>query len=82
MDISKQKEVITAAKDKMSKAIFHLEEELKTYRAGKANPAVFHNIMVDYYGNPTPIPQVASITTPDAKTMLIQPWDKKMIPAI
>ncbi len=82
MDISKQKEVITAAKDKMSKAIFHLEEELKTYRAGKANPAVFHNIMVDYYGTPTPIPQVASITTPDAKTMLIQPWDKKMIPAI
>ena len=82
MDISKQKEVITAAKDIMSKAIFHLEEELKTYRAGKANPAVFHNIMVDYYGNPTPIPQVASITTPDAKTMLIQPWDKKMIPAI
>ena len=82
MDISKQKEVITAAKDKMSKAIFHLEEELKTYRAGKANPAVFHNIMVDYYGNLTPIPQVASITTPDAKTMLIQPWDKKMIPAI
>ncbi|MCK9627154.1 MAG: ribosome recycling factor [Bacteroidales bacterium] len=80
--MSKQKEVITAAKDKMSKAIFHLEEELKTYRAGKANPAVFHNIMVDYYGNPTPIPQVASITTPDAKTMLIQPWDKKMIPAI
>ncbi|NCB98564.1 MAG: ribosome recycling factor, partial [Bacteroidia bacterium] len=45
-------------------------------------PAVFHNIMVDYYGNLTPIPQVASITTPDAKTMLIQPWDKKMIPAI
>ncbi|MEA5005622.1 MAG: ribosome recycling factor [Rikenellaceae bacterium] len=80
--MSKQKEVITAAKDKMSKAIFHLEEELKTYRAGKANPAVFHNIMVDYYGTPTPIPQVASITTPDAKTMLIQPWDKKMIPAI
>jgi ribosome recycling factor len=82
MDISKQKEVITAAKDKMQKAILHLEEELKTYRAGKANPAIFHNIMIDYYGNPTPIPQVASITTPDAKTMLIQPWDKKMIPAI
>jgi len=82
MDISKQTEVITAAKDKMHKAILHLEEELKTYRAGKANPAVFHNIMIDYYGNPTPIPQVASITTPDAKTMLIQPWDKKMIPAI
>ena len=82
MDISKQKEVIDAAKDKMHKALLHLEEELKTYRAGKANPAVFNNIMVDYYGNPTPIPQVASVTTPDAKTMLIQPWDKKMIPMI
>jgi ribosome recycling factor len=82
MDIGKQKEVITSAKDKMQKAIVHLEEELKTYRAGKANPAVFHNVMVDYYGNPTPVPQVASITTPDAKTMIIQPWDKKMIPPI
>lgn len=82
MDISKQKEVIDAAKDKMHKALQHLEEELKTYRAGKANPAVFNNVMIDYYGSPTPIPQVASITTPDAKTMLIQPWDKKMIPMI
>jgi ribosome recycling factor len=82
MDISKQKEVIDVAKDKMHKALLHLEEELKSYRAGKANPAVFNNIMVDYYGNPTPIPQVASVTTPDAKTMLIQPWDKKMIPMI
>jgi len=82
MDISKQKEVITSAKEKMEKALLHLEEELKSYRAGKANPAVFNSIMVDYYGNPTPIPQIASITTPDAKTMLIQPWDKKMIAAI
>ncbi|MPM86537.1 Ribosome-recycling factor [bioreactor metagenome] len=82
MDISKQKEVIETAKEKMEKALSHLEEELKTYRAGKANPAVFNNVIVDYYGSPTPIPQVASVTTPDAKTMLIQPWDKKMIPAI
>ncbi|OJV22255.1 MAG: ribosome recycling factor [Bacteroidetes bacterium 41-46] len=82
MDISKQKEVIEAAREKMQKALLHLEEELKTYRAGKANPAVFNNVMVDYYGSPTPVPQVASITTPDAKTMLIQPWDKKMIPMI
>ncbi|NTU96160.1 MAG: ribosome recycling factor, partial [Bacteroidales bacterium] len=82
MDISKQKEVLTSAKEKMQKAMLHLEEELKTYRAGKANPAVFNNVMVDYFGNPTPVPQVASNTTPDAKTMLIQPWDKKMIPVI
>lgn len=82
MDLSKQKEVIEAAKEKMEKALTFLEEELKSYRAGKANPAIFNNVIVDYYGTPTPIPQVASITTPDAKTMLIQPWDKKMIPAI
>jgi ribosome recycling factor len=82
MDISKQKEVISAAKEKMVKALGYLEEELKTYRAGKANPAVFNNVSIDYYGTTTPIPQVASITTPDAKTMLIQPWDKSMIPAI
>ena len=82
MDISTQKEVISAAKEKMKKAMAYLEEELKSYRAGKANPAVFNNVSIDYYGTVTPIPQVASITTPDAKTMLIQPWDKSMIPAI
>ncbi len=82
MDISKQQEVIASAKEKMHKAILHLEEELKTFRAGKANTAVFNNVMVDYYGNPTPVPQVASVTAPDPKTMLIQPWDKKLIPAI
>ncbi|MDP3437107.1 MAG: ribosome recycling factor [Bacteroidales bacterium] len=82
MDISAQKEVIKAAKERMDKALMHLEEELKTYRAGKANPSVFNNITVDYYGTPTAIPQLASITTPDAKTMLIQPWDKKLIPPI
>jgi len=82
MDIIRQKEAIEISKENMEKGLLHLEEELKTYRAGKANPSVFNSVIVDYYGNPTPIPQVASITTPDAKTMLIQPWDKKMIPAI
>lgn len=78
----KAQEVITACKKKMEDAISFYEEELKTYRAGKANPAVFNNVMVSYYGNPTPIPQVASINTPDAKTMLIQPWEKNMIAPI
>lgn len=82
MDIIRQKEAIETSKENMEKALLHLEEELKTYRAGKANPAVFNSVIVEYYGNPTPIPQVASVTSPDAKTMLIQPWDKKMIPAI
>lgn len=80
--ITKAKEILTAAKDKMSNAVNHLDEELKSYRVGKANPMVFNNVMVDYYGSPTPIPQVASVTTPDAKTLMLQPWEKKMISAI
>ena len=80
--ITKAKEILAGAKDKMANAINHLDEELKTYRAGKANPMIFNNVMVDYYGSPTPVPQVASVTTPDAKTLMIQPWEKKMIPAI
>ena len=80
--ITRAKEILAGAKDKMSHAVTHLDEELKTYRAGKANPLVFNNVMVDYYGSPTPIPQVASVTTPDAKTLMLQPWEKKMIPVI
>ena len=80
--ITKAKEILAAAKDKMSNAVNHLDEELKAYRVGKANPLVFNNVMVDYYGSPTPIPQVASVTTPDAKTLMLQPWEKKMIAAI
>ena len=76
------KDIIASAVKKMSEAVNYLEEDLKTYRAGKANPAVFNSVMVDYYGNPTPVPQVASITVPDARTMLIQPWEKNMIPKI
>ena len=80
--ITRAKEILASAKDKMSNAVNHLDEELKTYRAGKANPLVFNNVMVDYYGSPTPVPQVASVTTPDAKTLMLQPWEKKMIAAI
>ena len=80
--VDNSKEIITAAVTKMSDAVAYLEEDLKSYRAGKANPAVFNNVMVNYYGNPTPIPQVASVNVPDARTMLIQPWEKSMIPHI
>ena len=80
--ITKAKEILAGAKDKMAHATSHLDEELKTYRAGKANPLVFNTVMVDYYGCPTPLPQVASVTTPDAKTLMLQPWEKKMIPVI
>lgn len=80
--IDNSKEIIAAAKEKMESAVLFLEEDLKTYRAGKANPAVFNSVLVNYYGAPTPLPQVASINVPDAKSMLIQPWEKSLIPAI
>ncbi|MFA5325958.1 MAG: ribosome recycling factor [Bacteroidales bacterium] len=80
--IEKSKEVIVASMAKMTDSVAFLDEDLKTYRAGKANPSVFNNILVSYYGAMTPLPQVASITTPDAKTMVIQPWEKNMIPVI
>lgn len=80
--IEKSKELIDGAKARMADAVKFLEEDLKTYRAGKANPAVFNNVVVDYYGSMMPIAQVASITVPDAKTLVIQPWEKKMIPVI
>lgn len=82
MDISLSKTAIATGREKMENAVNHLDDELKTFRAGKANPAVFNGVMVDYYGSATPIPNVASITTPDVKSMVIQPWEKKMIPAI
>ncbi len=77
--IDKAKEVTAAAKEKMQGAVTYLDEDLKSYRAGKANPAVFNNVVVNYYGTMTPIPQVASIATPDARTMLIQPWDRTLL---
>ena len=73
------KNIVNAADKKMQGAIAYLEEDLKTYRVGKANPSVFNGVMVDYYGTPTPIQQVASVTTPDAKTLAIQPWEKSLI---
>lgn len=76
------KAILDAVKVKMTDAVRFLEEDLKTYRAGKANILVFNPVMVNYYGSMVPIANVASITTPDAKTIAIQPWEKKMIPLI
>lgn len=76
------KEILNAADEKMKDSVAFLEEDLKTYRVGKANPSIMNNVIVSYYGTPTPVPQVASVSAPDAKTIAIQPWEKKMIPAI
>lgn len=79
---SKVKEVILSSTEKMQKSLEHLEEDLVGIRAGKASPALFNSVMVDYYGSPTPLPQIASVTSPDARTIMIQPWEKTLIPTI
>lgn len=78
----KAKEIISGVKSKMEDSVLFLEEDLKTYRVGKANPSILNNVTVDYYGTPTPVSQVASVTVPDARTIAIQPWEKSMIPVI
>jgi len=70
------------ALDSMKKAIGHLETELVKIRAGRATPQMLDGIVVDYYGNPTPISQVGNITVADARTILIQPWEKNMLQPI
>ena len=67
------------AKNRMQKAIEHLEGQLRVIRAGKANPAMLSGIMVDYYGTLTPLQQVSNVGTLDARTLTIQPWEKTMI---
>ena len=77
--LPKAKEIVEASDLKMKDAVNFLEEDLKTYRVGKATPSIFNGVTVDYYGSPTPLMQVASITTPDAKTIAIQPWERNLI---
>jgi ribosome recycling factor len=70
------------ASTSMSKAINHLEAELVKIRAGKASPNMIDGIVADYYGSPTPISQIANVSTLDARTISIQPWEKNMLQAI
>jgi len=70
------------ARTQMSKAFQHVVIELGKIRAGKANPSMLDGIMVSYYGTNTPLNQVSSLTTPDARTIFIKPWEKGMIPEI
>jgi ribosome recycling factor len=74
--------IITSSEDSMRKAIGHLETELIKIRAGKANPQMLDSIVVDYYGSPMPINQVANISVMDARTLTIQPWEKNMLQPI
>lgn len=66
----------------MEKTIEFMNRELSQFRAGKANPNILNSITVEYYGNMTPINQIASITSPDPKTIIVKPWEKSIIPEI
>lgn len=79
MDI---KSLIAPQEDLMNKAVVHLENELTKVRASRANPSMLDGVRVDAYGAMMPLNQVANINTPDARTIMIQPWDKKMFDAI
>ncbi len=74
--------VYEMTQERMEKAIEHLNNELVRIRAGKANVHILDGIVVDYYGTATPLNQVSNISTPDAKNILIQPWEKSMIDKI
>jgi ribosome recycling factor len=76
------KVLLKAAEDKMEGAVRFLDETLAHIRAGKANPRILDGVHVEYYGNHVPISGVATVTTPDAKTITIQPWEKAMMGVI
>jgi ribosome recycling factor len=76
------KSVLDNSKALMDKAISHLEAELQKVRAGKANPVMLENVMVDYYGSKVPISNTASVNTQDSRTLVIQPWEKSMLTPI
>ena len=71
--------VIKQTEEKMKKTLSALEEEFNTLRTGRASPALFDKVRVEYYGNPTPLNQVATISAPEARLVVIQPWDKSII---
>ena len=70
------------AKEQMQESIIRLENILSKIRAGKANPNMLSNVTIEYYGTNTPLSQVANINTPDGRTIIIQPWEKTILPEI
>ncbi|UOE48658.1 ribosome recycling factor [Mucilaginibacter sp. SMC90] len=76
------KKQVNDAKANMEKAIEHADSELNKIRAGKASPSLLDDVKVDYYGTPTPLSQIGSVNTPDARTIVVQPWEKSLLGAI
>ena len=76
------KEILDQAKVKMDKTIVVLQNNMQAIRAGRANPKLLDRITVDYYGTPTPLNQIGNVTIPEARMMVIKPWEKTMLKAI
>ena len=76
------KETLTSAEEKMEMAVMFLDEQLSRVRAGRANVAILDGVKVESYGSMVPLNQVATVSTPDARSIAIRPWDKKMIRSI
>lgn len=74
--------ILETTRESMESAISHLEKELVKIRAGKASPAMLSSVMIDYYGNMSPLSQMSNINTPDGRTITVQPWEKNLIPEI
>ena len=76
---STPEEVLTEVSRKMDRSIEALRQDLGSLRTGRAAPALVENVMIDYYGSPTPLKQIASISAPDPRAILVQPWDKQSL---
>ncbi|MDK2820580.1 MAG: ribosome recycling factor [Clostridia bacterium] len=75
-------EIIKETEQKMQKVVEGLRKELASLRAGKANPSLLEKVLVDYYGTPTPLNQLASVSAPEARLLVVQPWDRNILPDI
>ncbi|MDR1346268.1 MAG: ribosome recycling factor [Bacteroidales bacterium] len=76
------KKCLEQTKESMNSALVFLDKNLQKIRAGKASPKMLDGLKIDYYGNPTPVDQIATINTPDARQIIIQPWERNMLSAI
>ena len=72
-------ELLANLSERMDKAIENVRHEFSKIRTGKASPALLDSVSVDYYGNPTPLKQIATITTPEPRLIVIQPWEKNLL---
>ena len=73
---------LESSEESMRETLEHLKKELAKVRTGKASPTIFDSLMVSYYGSPTPLKQVANVSVPDARSIIVKPWEKAMIAPI